>query len=75
MANGFKYAAMAGSDLGITNWLTRVNMDDKLKEAIVNAPVKCKVEEVVGVFLHLDSCASWTGPQVGGLTGATRCFL
>ncbi len=62
---GFQHAMMAGAHLGITNWLSRVKMDDRLKAAFDNAPPKCKAEELVGVFLHLESCAAWRGPQVG----------
>ncbi|KAG2487331.1 hypothetical protein HYH03_014047 [Edaphochlamys debaryana] len=67
LVNGFKASLLAGApNLGITNWLQGgVPMDEKLTEAMQGAanPAPCAPDELVGVFIHLDSCSAWTGLQ------------
>ena len=63
LQNGFNAALLAGAgNLGITNWLSRVKMDENLRAAMHNGPT-CKAKHLVGVFIHLDSCAAWHGMQ------------
>ena len=63
---GYRNALLAGApNLGLTNWLTRVEMNASLTRALLaTSRPACAADEVVGVFLHLDSCAAFHGPQV-----------
>ncbi|GFR43114.1 hypothetical protein Agub_g4115 [Astrephomene gubernaculifera] len=64
---GFRATLLAGApNLGITNWHTRVEVNESLARIMGDevAP-KCATTEVVGVFLHLDSCAVFHGLQFG----------
>ncbi|PNW81738.1 hypothetical protein CHLRE_06g258226v5 [Chlamydomonas reinhardtii] len=62
---GYRNALLAGApNLGLTNWLTRVEMNASLTRALLaTSRPACAADEVVGVFLHLDSCAAFHGPQ------------
>lgn len=64
---GYRNALLAGaSHLGVTNWLAAgLGMDGAVRELIHRAEPTCGATELVGVFLHLDSCSAWQGPQVG----------
>ncbi|KAG2425719.1 hypothetical protein HXX76_013561 [Chlamydomonas incerta] len=60
---GFYNSLLAGADnIGITNWHTRVDMNASLAKAMTAAPT-CGSCELVGVFLHLQSCAAYHGLQ------------
>ncbi|KXZ54064.1 hypothetical protein GPECTOR_5g171 [Gonium pectorale] len=60
---GYKNAMMAGApNMGLTNWLNRIELNASLTQAMYTHP-PCKVDELVGVFIHLDSCSAWTGLQ------------
>ncbi|KXZ41551.1 hypothetical protein GPECTOR_399g226 [Gonium pectorale] len=64
---GFRNSLMAGGvNLGITNWHTRVEMNASLAAAMrpkVDGSGACKPAELVGLFLHLDSCSMFHGLQ------------
>ncbi|KAG2429362.1 hypothetical protein HXX76_011128 [Chlamydomonas incerta] len=62
---GYRNALLAGApNLGLTNWLTRVDMNASLTAALLTtSKPACAADEVVGVFLHLQSCAAFHGPQ------------
>ncbi|KXZ54054.1 hypothetical protein GPECTOR_5g162 [Gonium pectorale] len=62
---GFRNSMLAGGEnLGITNWHTRVEMNATLAAAMrPKFDPACKPCEVVGLFLHLDSCSAFHGIQ------------
>ncbi|PNH04709.1 hypothetical protein TSOC_009088 [Tetrabaena socialis] len=65
LAAGYQSAMLAGADsVGIANWHTRVEMNATLG-AIMRAAPECRACELVGVFVHLDSCSAWHGLQWG----------
>ncbi|KAG2487833.1 hypothetical protein HYH03_013550 [Edaphochlamys debaryana] len=63
IVEGYKDALIAGAaNMGITNWINRVEMNASLTEAILPHP-PCPATERVGVFLPLQSCIGWWGLQ------------
>lgn len=83
---GYAHALLAGaSNMGLTNWLGRINITDPQLAAAMHVEggpeaaaaataaagagsgVGCgaisEASEVVGVFIHLDSCGAWHGLQ------------
>ncbi|KXZ54056.1 hypothetical protein GPECTOR_5g164 [Gonium pectorale] len=63
---GFRHAAASGAmGIGLTNWLGRLPLNASLMQALHPAPVRCRATELVGVFIHLDSCSAWHGLQWG----------
>ncbi|KXZ54055.1 hypothetical protein GPECTOR_5g163 [Gonium pectorale] len=62
---GFRNSMLAGGEnLGITNWHTRLEMNASLAAAMrPKLDPACKPCELVGLFLHLDSCSAFHGLQ------------
>ncbi|KAG2489740.1 hypothetical protein HYH03_011847 [Edaphochlamys debaryana] len=65
---GFRAALLAGAQgLGVASWLGRLPMNATVRNAMQVPPqaVPCRARELVGVFVHLDSCSAWHGLQWG----------
>ncbi|KAG2487314.1 hypothetical protein HYH03_014031 [Edaphochlamys debaryana] len=67
LVDGYKASLLAGApNLGITNWLGRVDLGPGFVDALHGAGERasaCAATERVGVFIHLDSCNAWLGLQ------------
>ncbi|GIL69580.1 hypothetical protein Vretifemale_470, partial [Volvox reticuliferus] len=57
-------ALMAGAEgVGISNWLGKYDLNPELLAALQPVVPSCPVTELVGVFIHLDSCSAFHGLQ------------
>ncbi|GLC41863.1 hypothetical protein PLESTM_001259300 [Pleodorina starrii] len=65
LAASYRAALMAGADgLGLSHWLGRIAPNASLTQALGSVP-ECAAGELVGVFVHLDSCSAFHGLQWG----------
>lgn len=66
LGSASRNALMAGArGLGVTGWLGKLQPDAQLAAALQPPPVECRGSgELVGVFIHIDSCMAWHGLQV-----------
>eukprot|EP00198_Chlamydomonas_reinhardtii_P010301 XP_001699638.1 predicted protein [Chlamydomonas reinhardtii] len=66
LGSASRNALMAGArGLGVTGWLGKLQPDAQLAAALQPPPVECRGSgELVGVFIHIDSCMAWHGLQL-----------
>ncbi|KAG2425720.1 hypothetical protein HXX76_013562 [Chlamydomonas incerta] len=68
LGSAARNALLAGArGLGVTGWLGRLKPDAQLAAALQPPPLECRGAgrggELVGVFIHIDSCMAWHGLQ------------
>ncbi len=89
LAEAYRQALLAGAEgLGLSNWAGRLQWDEALAAAMRpgleragagagagagGCRVRGKGQELVGVFIDLESCSAWHGLQVGYRFGFGAC--
>ncbi|KAG2452940.1 hypothetical protein HYH02_002277 [Chlamydomonas schloesseri] len=68
LGSAARNALLAGArGLGVTGWLGRLAPDAQLAAALQPPPLECpggaRGGELVGVFIHMESCMAWHGLQ------------